>query len=306
MPLPDSQPVVETATTLVKTLQGAFNTPPGYRPAHARGRLYHGTFTPSPAAATLTTAPHFTAPSTPLLVRFSSSTGLPSIPDTDPNANPRGLALRFLLSADGHKHTDIIAHSTRYFPMRTGEGFLAMLGALGGGTIGDFLAANPSAAAFVQDPKPSPASFATERYFGVNAFKFLAGDGKATFVRYRVEPDAGYGVLSEEEVKGKGPDYLFAELPGRLPVSFTLTAQVAGEGDVTDDATALWPEEREVVVLGKIQVESVLGEEESLGEQKRVIFDPIPRVEGVEASADPLLDMRAAVYLISGRERRAA
>jgi catalase len=37
-----------------------------------------------------------------------------------------------------------------------------------------------------------------------------------------------------------------------------------------------------------------------------VIFDPIPRVEGVEASDDPLLEMRAAVYLVSGRGRRAA
>jgi len=34
--------------------------------------------------------------------------------------------------------------------------------------------------------------------------------------------------------------------------------------------------------------------------------DPIPRVDGIEASADPLLELRAAVYLISGRRRRAA
>ena len=49
-----------------------------------------------------------------------------------------------------------------------------------------------------------------------------------------------------------------------------------------------------------------LAEEESLKEQKRVIFDPIPRVDGVEVSDDPLLDVRASVYLISGRQRREA
>jgi hypothetical protein len=32
MPLPSDQAVVETAGTLVKTLQGAFGTPAGYRP----------------------------------------------------------------------------------------------------------------------------------------------------------------------------------------------------------------------------------------------------------------------------------
>ncbi|KAK5167980.1 uncharacterized protein LTR77_006547 [Saxophila tyrrhenica] len=309
MPLSSDQSVNETAGTLVKTLQGAFGTPAGYRPAHAKGRLTKGTFTPSQEAATLSTAPHFNNASTPILTRFSNSTGLHAIPDTDPNANPRGMAVRFLLSSDGHKHTDIIAHSTSHFPMRTGEGFLQMLGAIGGGTIGEFLAQNPSAKAFVEDPKPAPESFGTERYFGVTAFKLIDREGKETFVRYRIVPEAGYETLSEEELKGKGKDYLFEELEARLKsglVSFKLMAQVAEEDDVTDDNTVHWPEERKQVELGTIEVEEMVGEKESKEEQQRIIFDPIPRVEGVDVSADPLLDMRAAIYLISGKERRAA
>jgi catalase len=41
-------------------------------------------------------------------------------------------------------------------------------------------------------------------------------------------------------------------------------------------------------------------------EQKYIIMDPIPRVQGIEPSDDPLLELRAALYLISGRQRRAA
>ena len=41
-------------------------------------------------------------------------------------------------------------------------------------------------------------------------------------------------------------------------------------------------------------------------EQKQIIFDPIPRVDGIDASDDPLLELRAAVYLLSGRRRRVA
>jgi catalase len=41
-------------------------------------------------------------------------------------------------------------------------------------------------------------------------------------------------------------------------------------------------------------------------EAQRIIFDPIPRVDGIEPSDDPLLELRAAIYLISGRQRRAA
>ncbi|KAK6443217.1 hypothetical protein LTR95_000041 [Oleoguttula sp. CCFEE 5521] len=309
MPLSTDDSVNKTADHLVKAMRGAFNTPETHRPAHAKGHLLRGTFTPSSEASKMSSAPHFKNESTKILARFSSSTGLKDIPDTDANANPRGFAVRFLLSEDEHKHTDIVAHSTKFSPMRTGEGFLALLSALGNGTAGEFLGANPSAKAFVEDPKPSPESFATEIYYGVNAFKLVSGDGNGTFVRYRLLPALGLHTLSEPDLKSKGPNYLFEELPERLgkgPVEFKLTAQVAKEGDVTDDATVHWPEDREIVELGTIKLATFETTEQNEKEQKRIIFDPIPRVEGVEPSDDPLLDMRAAVYLISGKGRRAA
>lgn len=184
-----------------------------------------------------------------------------------------------------------------------------MLRALGDGSIGSFLEATPSAAAFVQAPKPSPVSFATEKYFGVNAFTLVSKDGERTSVRYRIAPEAGVETLSEEDVKGKGETYLFDEIPQRLEgssIRFKLLAQVAQAGDPTDDATKHWPDDREVVELGTIELKEILSVEESGKLEKYVIFDPIPRVEGVEASDDPLLDVRAAVYLISGKGRRAA
>ncbi|KAM0697201.1 hypothetical protein Q7P36_003272 [Cladosporium allicinum] len=337
MPLPADEQIVATSETLVKTLRGAFDTPESHRPAHAKGRLLRGTFTPTPQASTLSSAPHFTLPSTPVLSRFSSSTGLPKISDTDPNANPRGFAVRFILPTPstnpnfehGHRsgsgageaqhhshHTDIITHSTPLFPTRTGEEFLAMLRSLGDGSIDEFLQQNPSAKRFVEAPKPSPKSFATQQFWGVNAFVLVDVEGKRTAVRYRIVPaaDGGVETLGEEDLKNKSETYLFDELEERFAgpnsssskVSFKLLAQIAEAGDPTDDATILWPEERQVVELGLIELDSMLGKEENAETQKRVIFDPIPRVEGVEASEDPLLEMRAAVYLISGRGRRAA
>jgi catalase len=67
-------------------------------------------------------APHIQRESTPVTMRFSDSSGLPLIPDNDPNANPRGIAIHFHLAE--HVHTDIIGHSTDGFPTRTGEEFL--------------------------------------------------------------------------------------------------------------------------------------------------------------------------------------
>src|SRR5438270_5121815 len=96
---------------------------PSFRPAHSKGLMCIGTFAPSPEAAKLTRAPHASRPSTPVTVRYSDSTGLPTVPDNDPaRSGPRGIAVRFHLAE--HVHTVIVAHSTNGFPVRNGEEFL--------------------------------------------------------------------------------------------------------------------------------------------------------------------------------------
>src|SRR5262245_2665645 len=126
---------------------------PGFRPAHAKGLMCSGTFTPSPESAKLTRAPHAKRPSTPVTVRYSNSAGVPTIPDNDPQrSGPRGIAVRFHLA--DHVHTDIVGHSTNGFPVRTGEEFLEFLraaAAFGAGkpeALQGFLAKHPSAKRF--------------------------------------------------------------------------------------------------------------------------------------------------------------
>jgi catalase len=142
-----------------------------------------------------------------------------------------------------------------------------------GTKVPEFLGRHPETVIFLQDPKPSPVSFATQHYFGVNAFKFISSEGKQTFVRYRVEPVLGVQTLSDDETKDKGKDYLFEELAERIGAGsfeFKLLAQVADEGDVTDNCLVLWPEERKLVELGTVKVEGIEDVEESLKDQKKV------------------------------------
>ncbi len=95
------------------------------------------------------------------------------IPDNDPNADPRGMAVRFHLAE--HSHTDIVSHSTDGFPTHTGEEFLEMLRAVAASDLSKpsdpanpkpiekFLGTHPAALKFVQTPKPAPSSFARRR-----------------------------------------------------------------------------------------------------------------------------------------------
>src|SRR5580704_7666960 len=238
---------------------------PGFRPAHAKGILLTGVFTPSSAAASLTRAPHAQRDSTPVTVRFSNFAGIPMVPDNDPQgASPRGFAIRFHLAE--HVHTDIVAHSVDTFPARTAEGLLEFLNALIAtdpagphpNAIEQFLGAHPAALTFVQTAKPIPTSFAKESFFAVSAFKFTNADGMSRYGRYRVLPAAGNEYLDEPEAAARGPNFLFDEIKERVakePVRFRITVQLAGDGDITDDATVRWPEERPQVAFGELSLQ---------------------------------------------------
>lgn len=154
-------------------------------------------------------------------------------------------------------------------------------------------------------PRPFPASFAHQRHYAVNTFKLVASSGAETFIRYRFEPLAGVRNISAEEAAANGPNYLFGEIPKTLaegPIQFRLMAQVAKEGDVTDDCLVKWPETRTMIELGLVSLRAFMQHNEAV--QKYTIFGPVPRVDGVEASDDRLLQYRAAAYLASGLEHR--
>ncbi|MGA3171564.1 MAG: catalase family peroxidase [Chthoniobacteraceae bacterium] len=313
MPLPNDERVVALANELLEVFDKLFGLHPGYRAAHAKGQMLTGTFTPNAQAKTLSKAAHFNQPSTPVTVRFSNSTGVPIIPDNSPDANPRGCAIRFQLGE--HVHTDIVAHSTDGFPARDGYEFLEFLkaAAASGPDVASpkpvevFLSTHPAALAFVMAPKPMPVSFATNAYYSVSAFRFTNAEGKASHGRYRIVPEGGTAFLSDKDVAAMQAAYHFDELAERVksgPIRFKIVVQLAAEGDKTDDSTVHWPEDRPLLEVGVIELTELVADNPK--EQKHIIYDPIPRVEGIEASADPLFELRAAIYLLSGRRRRSA
>jgi len=214
-----------------------------------------------------------------------------------------------------HVHTDIIGHSHDGFPTRTPEEFLEFLRAAGASGPGAakpspieiFLGAHPKALEFVMAPKPFPTSFAREAFFGVNAFKFTNKDGASRYGRFRIRPDAGAEYLDAPGAAAKSANFLFDELRERIakgPVKFNIVVLLAESGDTVDDATVHWPADRKELQFGTLVLTSEVAN--NTGEQQHIIFDPIPRVDGIDPSGDPLLETRADLYLLSGRRRRKA
>jgi catalase len=282
---------------------------PGFRPAHPKGAMCSGTFTPSPEAASLTRAPHASRPSTPVTVRYSNSSGIPAIPDNDPHSVPKGFAIRFHLGE--HEHTDIIGHAFDGFPVRTGEEFAEFLRAVAADGAGQkeplqsFMGAHPKALQFATTPKPFPASFAREAFFAVNAFKFTNAEGVSRFGRFRIRPELGTEYLSDADAAAKSANFLFDELNQRLakgPLRMNVSVQIAEAGDVVDDSTVAWPSSRKEIPFGTITVTARV--DDQAPQYRKVIFDPEPKVTGIDKSGDPLTEARADVYLMSGRRRR--
>jgi catalase len=147
--------------------------------------------------------------------------------------------------------------------------------------------------------KPVPASYAQITYHAEHAFRFTAAGGTSRFGRYRFVPLAGEALLSPDDAGKRHPNFLREELEGRLrhgQMAFRLLLQLANEGDPTDDVTALWPEGRPVVELGQLDITGI---SPTSAAERRLIFDPTNRTDGIDLSADPILLARSAAYAIS-------
>lgn len=292
---------------LVEMQRALAGSHPGFRPVHAKGIVCSGTFRASPEARGVTRAPHFQGQSVPTTIRFSNGSGDPNVHDG--LANVRALAVKFQLP-DG-KAADILANSIEGFPARTPEEFLEFLraqlpdpatGKPAPDAVPRFLGHHPAAAAFVGRlmKRPVPASYARTNYYAEHAFRFTAADGTNRFGRYRWIPEAGEAFLTPDDAGKRSPNFLRDELESRLrsgPAAFRLLLQLAAPSDPTDDVTALWPEDRALTELGRLEVTAI--SPTGAADERRLVFDPSNRTDGIDLSGDPILLARSAAYSIS-------
>jgi catalase len=292
---------------LVETMRALAGSHPGFRPVHAKGLVCAGTFRGTREARRISRALHLQGQAIPTIVRFSNGSGHPDVPDG--LANLRALAVKFQLPEG--QQADILANSIEGFPVRTPEDLLAFLraqlpdlvtGQPALDALPRFLDSHPAARAFLERlmQKPVPASYGQASYHAEHAFLFTAADGRRRFGRYHWRPEAGEAYLSPDEVSQRSAHFLREELESRLrngPVAFRLLLQLAAESDPTDDVTALWPADRSLVELGRLEVTAI--SPTSAADERRLVFDPTNLTDGINLSADPMLLVRSTAYSIS-------
>lgn len=301
----------QVAVALVDTIEHLSGTHAGYRRAHARGVCYDAEFTPSGEASRLTTASHLQSAPVRATVRFSHTGTDPRRHDGERAA--RGFATRFHLP-DG-SNTDVIAVNLDRFVSSTPESFLGLLqaaerdpdtGQPDPAKIQAYVGLHPEAGTALAAAVgiSVPVSYATTEYWAIHAFIWRDADGGSHPVKYRWEPDFGAEHADPTEAASWSPEHLTEELAERLaegPVSFTLKVQLGEEGDPTDDPTQVWPADRKEITAGRLTITAEAEDQQHWAAQS---FDPNLLTPGIEASDDPVLAARSAVYAVS-YDRRA-
>lgn len=298
-----------TPEEMVDALNGVFGKQKTNRAVHAKGVVLTGTFTPSADASSLSKAPHLQTTSVPITVRFSDFAGIPTIPDTDGLASPRGMAIKFKLPDDSE--TDLVTHSFNGFPTPTTGDFRELLIAIAASgpkaakptALDKYLGAHPIAKTFLTTQKGPPESYATLSYFGVNSFKFTSAKGESEFGRYQIIPEAGEHLLDKDAVVKAEPNYLIDEIGRRVsaaPVKFKLRVQLAEKGDKIDDPSIAWPDSRKIVELGELVIDKTVADDNA--EEQSLLFLPTALPDGIEP-ADPMLTARSEAYPVSYARR---
>ena len=292
-----------TPARFVNQLQADYGIHAGYRRNHAKGVCVSGYFQSNGQGAQYSVAQVFEAGRrTPVVGRFAIPGGNPYAPDS--STPVRSMALRFAL-ADGQQWRTGM-NSQPVFPVSTPRAFYEMLQAQQPDPItgkpdprklAAFFAAHPETAEFrtwAKTARPS-ASFATDSYHSLDAFIFVGPDGRGHAVRWRMVPEATPPLGARPAPPSAS--YLDTDLRERLaqaPLRWRLLVTLAEPGDRVDDAAREWPSDRPTLDVGTLVIDRT--EPQASGPCRDINYDPLVLPHGIEASNDPLLPARSAVY----------
>ncbi len=289
-----------TQRTMVDTFQDVNGVHPGFRRNHSKGLCASGTFASNGEGARLSKASVFAPNSSfPVSARFAIAGGKPYAADAATSV--KSLALRLLLPGGEEWRTGM--NALPVFVVNTPQAFWDQLeagkpdpatGKPDPAKMQAFLAAHPETVKAMALIKAAPktAGFSDATFRSLDAFRFVAGDGKPTPVRWAVVPEQ-QALASATDDKNGLFDALIDQ-SAQQPLRWRLVVTVGQPGDPTNDATLPWPDDRQQVDVGTLTLSS-LADEDS-GDCGSVNYDPLVLPNGIEPSDDPLLSARSAAY----------
>ncbi|ATL31879.1 catalase [Streptomyces formicae] len=292
------------------------------RVVHARGAGAYGYFEPYESCAAFTRAAFLQDPSvrTPVFVRFSTVQGPRGSADTVRDV--RGFATKFYTTEGNY---DLVGNNFPVFFIQDGIKFPDFVhavkpephndiptGASAHDTLWDFVSLQPETLhtiMWLMSDRSIPRSYRMMQGFGVHTFRFVAADGRGTFVKFHWKPKLGVHCLTwdeAQECQGRDPDFNRRDLwdaiaSGDFP-EYELGVQLVPESDEFAfdfdllDPTKIIPEEQVPVrPIGRMVLDR--NPENFFAETEQVAFHTANVVPGIDFTNDPLLQARNFSYL---------
>jgi catalase len=293
-----------TPDRMVAALSDRGGNPLGHRRNHSKGTCFTGTFEANGAGVRLSTAPMFAAGSYPVIGRFAIATGNPNAADA--SGRVRSMAIR-VVTPDGQEWRSgindspmfVVATPQAFYEMTLTQDVDQATGEPNPAATEQFFATHPEAQPFAEWAKTAPwtDSWADRTYNSLNAFRFVNADGQSQLVRWSMQHTVSEHFVDQAMLAKLGPDFLAQDLKQRLaqqPLSWHLVVTLAKPGDPSNDATKVWPADREHVDIGTLIVRQA--QDEADGPCRDYNYDPTILPVGIEVSDDPLLPARSSAY----------
>ncbi|MGL4614091.1 MAG: catalase family peroxidase [Shewanella sp.] len=295
-----------TISELVDVVNGTFDEPArqaGKKAKlrnHAKGLCTSGTFVPASTANEVFNIPFFAQKEINVTGRFS-------LGGTNPNASDKSSGRFMSLKIDGDKESlnFVTTNAEVFFASNLNEFYSFQSKIKEGSTGRQWLIDNqPNAKAFLAytSALPITASFAGNRYFGVNSFIFTMQNGQTVPGRWFFEPTTSAKILTSMELSQLSDDFLKTELLSSIkkqPATWDLYVQLAQPEDQINDPTVLWPNTRQRVLIGQLNIDGLRDSDQTVQTCSEGIFNPILLPKGIVPSDDPILHARTPAYVES-------
>jgi catalase len=293
---------------VVDALEHKFTAHPGQRRNHTKGLCFSASFVGNPDISSLSSSALFSGESIEVIGRFSHAGG--NLDTADHAINAHGMALKFILPR-GEIH-QMAMLNLPFFAVKTPQGFLANIlaslpdpatGKPDPNKLAEFEKQYPEVLKLKQALKGQdrvPNGYEHEQFNSIHTFIGENSDQQETPVRWSFVPDAGLVKISNSKLADYDSNFLKADLVKTLakhPVSWQMQITLANEQDQLNDPTVLWQGEHKVINGGKLKINSLEAECESIN------FDPMVLSKGIRASEDPVLHARSGAYAVSFARR---
>ncbi|MFG6147866.1 catalase [Halobacillus sp. B23F22_1] len=259
---------------------------------------------------------------TPVLVRFSTVTHPAGSPET--LRDPRGFAVKFY-TEDGN--WDLVGNNLKIFFIRDAMKFPDLIHAFkpdpvtniqGSERIFDFISGTPEAMhmiTFLFSPWGIPANYRQMQGSGVNTYRWVNKEGKATLIKYHWEPLQGIKNLTQEEasaVQAENFNHATQDLyeaidKGEYP-EWELCVQMMEDHEHSEldfdplDDTKIWPEDQfPFLKVGKMVLNK--NPDHHYNEIEQAAFGTGVLVDGLDFSDDKMLQGRTFSYSDTQRYR---